>query len=334
MAGVLAVTETRAGALRGVSREVVTAARSLADEMGGGVDALVLGPPGIGEEAGGLGAFGADRILVAEDEAFGAYAPDAALRAIEELAGANDYGAVLLAASARGKDLAPRAAVRLGRPLATDVTEISVEDGRPVVVRPLYAGKALARLAFSGAPALMTIRPNVFLPREREGEGAVEPLDVAAEPSRGRVHPVESGGQGELDVAEARIVVSGGRGMGDPDNWSLLEELKDALGDGVALGASRAVVDAGWRPHEEQVGQTGKVVTPELYFAIGISGAIQHLAGMRTAKVIVAVNKDPEAPIFDVADYGIVGDLFEVVPRLTDEIRVAKESGPGVKRRD
>ncbi|HKK27692.1 MAG TPA: electron transfer flavoprotein subunit alpha/FixB family protein [Gemmatimonadota bacterium] len=324
MGGVLAVTETRGGALRGVSREVVTAARSLAGRLGGGVDALVLGPPGIGEEAGHLAAFGADRIFVAQDEAFGAYAPDAALRAIEELEGANEYRAILLAASARGKDLAPRAAARLDRPLASDVTEISVEDDRPVVVRPQYAGKALAKLAFSGAPALISIRPNVFLPEEREGDGAVEPLDVSAEPARTRVHPVESGGQGELDVAEARIVVSGGRGMGDPENWHLLEDLKDALGDGVALGASRAVVDAGWRPHEEQVGQTGKVVTPELYFAIGISGAIQHLAGMRTAKVIVAVNRDPEAPIFDVADYGIVGDLFEVLPKLTEEIRAAK----------
>jgi electron transfer flavoprotein alpha subunit len=321
MARVLAVAETRGGALRGVSREVVTAARTLASALGGGVDALVLGPPGIADAAAELGGYGADRVFVAENGAFGAYAPDAVLRAAAELHAREGYDAVVLAASAQGKDLAPRLAVRLDRPMATDVTAIEVEDGSVVVVRPEYAGKALARLRFTATPALVSIRPNVFLPEERPGEGSVETLAVEAEPARSRVQPVQGGERGALDVAEATIVVSGGRGMGGPENWHLLEDLADALGDGVALGASRAVVDAGWRPHEEQVGQTGKVVTPNLYFAIGISGAIQHLAGMRTAKVIVAVNKDPEAPIFDVADYGIVGDLFEVLPRLTEEIR-------------
>ena len=325
MGGVLAVAETRGGALRGVSREVVTAARTLASGLGGGVDALVLGPPGIAEAAGELAGYGADRIFVGEDDAYGAYAPDAALRAAADLQGRDGYDAIVLAASAQGKDLAPRLAVRLERPLATDVIAIEVEGGHVVVVRPEYAGKALARLRFAAAPAVLSIRPNVFLPQERAGAGAVETLAVDPEPARARVHPVEGGERGAPDVAEATIVVSGGRGMGGPENWHLLEALCDALGDGVALGASRAVVDAGWRPHEEQVGQTGKVVTPNLYFAIGISGAIQHLAGMRTAKVIVAVNKDPEAPIFDVADYGIVGDLFEVLPRLTEEIRKVRE---------
>ncbi len=325
MGRVLAVAETRGGALRSVSREVVTAARSLASELGGSVDALVVGPPGIARAAGELGGCGADRVFVAEDDAFGAYAPDALLRAVAGLQEREGYDAVVVAASAQGKDLAPRLAVRLDRPLATDVTSIEVEDGHPVVVRPEYAGKALARLRFTAAPALFSVRPNVFLPQERAGEGTVEELSVDPAPARSTVHPVEGGERGALDVAEATIVVSGGRGLGGPENWHLLEELGDALGDGVALGASRAVVDAGWRPHEEQVGQTGKVVTPNLYFAIGISGAIQHLAGMRTAKVIVAINKDPEAPIFDVADYGIVGDLFEVVPRLTEEIRKLRE---------
>ena len=326
MGRVLAYAETRGDELRGVARETVTAARRLADALDGSVDALVLGPPGTADRAGSLAAVGADRIFVAEDDGFGVYAPDATLRGLEELAGREDYAAVLFPASARGKDLSARAAVRLDRPLATEVTEIDVQDGAPVVVRPQYAGKALARVAFREAPALISLRPNVFLAEESPGEGGVEALDVAAEPSRHRFHPVESGEKEKVDVAEASIVVSGGRGLQGPENWNLLEELADAIGDGVALGASRAVVDAGWRPHEEQVGQTGKVVTPNLYVAVGISGAIQHLAGMRTSKVIVAINKDPEAPIFDVADYGIVGDLFEVVPRLAEEIREIREA--------
>lgn len=318
---VLAYAETRGGELRGVADETVTAARRLAAELGGGVDALVLGPPGIGDVADRLGGYGADRILVAEDDAFGVYHPDAALRALEERVEDGEYGAVLFPASARGKDLAARAAARLGRPLASEVTGIEVQDGRPVVVRPQYAGKALARVAFETSPALISLRPNVFLPEESDGAGERVALELDPASPRQRFGPVESGDREKLDVAEASIVVSGGRGMGGPENWELLEDLVDAVGDGTALGASRAVVDAGWRPHEEQVGQTGKVVNPNLYFAIGISGAIQHLAGMRTSKVIVAVNKDPEAPIFEVADYGIVGDLFEIVPRLTEEIR-------------
>ncbi len=325
MGGVLAVAEARGGVLRGVSREVVTAARTLASELGGDVAALVVGGPGISASAAELGAFGADRVFVAEGEALGAYAPDAMLRAVEELQDRESYDAIVLPATAQGKDLGPRLAARLDRPMATDVTGLEVQDGHPVVVRPEYAGKALARLRFTAAPAILSVRPNVFLPEERPGQGAVEPLSVETAPVRMKVHPVEAGERGTLDVTEASVVVSGGRGMGGPENWSLLEDLRDALGDGVALGASRAVVDAGWRPHEEQVGQTGKVVTPNLYFAIGISGAIQHLAGMRTAKTVVAINKDPEAPIFQVADYGIVGDLFEIVPRLSEEIRKVRE---------
>jgi electron transfer flavoprotein alpha subunit len=310
-----------------VADETVTAARRLADDLGASVDVLVLGPPGVADAAGRLAEYGADRILVAEDEAFDVYAPEAALRALGSIVGDGGCEAVLFPATARGKDLAPRAAARLGRPLATEVTDVSVEDGRPVVVRPQYAGKATARVAFRESPALISVRPNVFLPEESPGEGGVEEISVDPEPTSHRFHPVETGDREKLDVAEADIVVSGGRGMQGPENWHLIEDLADALGGGTALGASRAVVDAGWRPHEEQVGQTGKVVTPTLYFAIGISGAIQHLAGMRTSKVIVAVNKDPEAPIFEVADYGIVGDLFEVVPRLTEEIRELRSDG-------
>jgi electron transfer flavoprotein alpha subunit len=190
----------------------------------------------------------------------------------------------------------------------------------------VYSGKAFARITLDATPAVFSIRPNVFQPRERPAAGTVESVavEIAAEDGKSRTLRFEASGGGHLDVTEATTVVSGGRGMKGPENWGLLEGLRDALGDGTALGASRAVVDAGWRPHGEQVGQTGKTVSPKLYFAIGISGAIQHLAGMRTAQTIVAVNKDPDAPIFNVADYGIVGDLFEVVPRLTEAVKALR----------
>jgi len=327
MSDVLAYAELRGPELRGVARETVAGARRLADELGGEVHMVSVGPPGSGDEAASLAAFGADRIFTAEDPAFGVYHPDALVRAFQYLADQEDYGAILFPASARGKDLAPRVAARLDRGLATEITQLEVEDGEPVVTRPIYADKIYARVGFSERPALISVRPNVFIPEESEGRGEREELEVDPEPVHTRVSPVETSEEGKLDVAEASQVVSGGRGMQGPDNWGLLEDLVDALGPGTALGASRAVVDAGWRPHAEQVGQTGKVVSPNLYVAVGISGAIQHLAGMRTANVIVAINKDPEAPIFDVADYGIVGDLFEVVPELTEEIRKIRGDG-------
>ncbi|MFQ5680061.1 MAG: electron transfer flavoprotein subunit alpha/FixB family protein [Gemmatimonadota bacterium] len=327
MGAVLAYAEVRDGALRGVARETVSAARQLASELGSEAHALVIGPPGIDGLAADLASGGADRIFLGEGEAFANYHPDGAVRAIERLLEARDYSAVLFPASAQGKDLAPRVAARLDRGLATEVTEVAVEEGRVVATRPVYGGKAYARVGFSERPALLSLRPNVFLPTEAEGRGEVERLTVEAEPARLRVRGIEQADRGRLDVAEAGTVVSGGRGLQGSENWHLLEELVEALGDGAALGASRAVVDAGWRPHPEQVGQTGKTISPNLYFAVGISGAIQHQAGMRTAKVIVAINKDREAPIFKIADYGIVGDLFEVVPRLTEEIRKLRSEG-------
>ena len=327
MGRVLVYAETRGGELRPVAREALTAGRDLADGLGGAVDVFLLGPPGTAETAADLGAYGADRIFVAEDPSFSAYSADAALRLCEELVSRDTYAAVVFPASAQGKDLAPRAAARLDRGLATEAIAVGVEDGRPVATRPMYAGKAIASVAFSELPALISVRPNVFRAQERAGAGTVEVVEVSAEPARQQVTGIETGDRDALDVSEADIVVSGGRGMKDPGNWSILEELVAALGDGAALGASRAVVDAGWRPHAEQVGQTGKVVSPSLYFAIGISGAIQHLAGMRTAKTIVAINRDAEAPIFGVADFGLVGDLFEVVPALSSEISRAREGG-------
>jgi len=327
MADVIAYVEMRDGMLRPVARETVSAARALADELGGGVVAVALGGPGSADAARELASYGADRILTAEHAALTNYHPDAAVQAIESVSKATAAAAIVCPASARGKDLSARVAGRLDRSLAAEVTELSVEDGAVVVTRPVYAGKAYAKLRFRATPALISIRPNVFPIVEKQGGGVVETLHIEPGEARTRVTGVEGGSRERLDVREADVVVAGGRGLQAPENWNMLEDLVDALGPRATLGASRAVVDAGWRPHGEQVGQTGKVVSPSLYFAIGISGAIQHLAGMQTANVIVAVNKDPEAPIFGVANYGIVGDAFEVVPRLTEEILTLRDSG-------
>jgi electron transfer flavoprotein alpha subunit len=318
---VLAVLEQRDGVLRKVSHEVVTGGRCLADALGSGtVDALVVAAgPVRGIDA--LGGFGADKVITLTNPAFGSYAPEGYARAIVDRVQARGYRAVLFAASATGKDLAPRVAARLGRPLAQDVTDLVVESGAVIAIRPVYAGKALLKIRVAGSPAVLSLRPNVFTPVQRPKPGTPETQVVEGAAGRVVVKQIKAAPAGTLDVAEAPIVVSGGRGLKEPANFKVLEELAAAFGGRAAVGASRAVVDAGWRPHADQVGQTGKTVSPTLYVAVGVSGAIQHLAGMRTSKVIVAINKDKDAPIFKVADYGIVGDLFEVVPKLTEEIK-------------
>jgi len=320
MSHVLAVLEQRDGNLRKVSHEVVTGARRLADALGGEVHAMVLGAGAVsGSDA--AGRYGADKVITATNAGFAHYAPEGYARAVADRAKAGAYGAVVLAASAQGKDLAPRVAARLGASLAADVTDLTVDGGSVVVTRPVYAGKALLKVKVTAAPAVVSLRSNVFTPVERPKAGTAETTAVAGDAGRVVVKGIKAAAGGALDVAEAPIVVSGGRGLKEPANFKLLEELAQAFGGKAAVGASRAVVDAGWRSHGDQVGQTGKTVSPSLYIAIGISGAIQHLAGMRTAKVIVAINKDKDAPIFKVADYGIVGDLFEIVPKLTEDIR-------------
>jgi electron transfer flavoprotein alpha subunit len=320
---VLAIAEQRGGTLRQNSLETLAAGRRLADSLGVDLAAVLLGPPGIVGEAKKLAAYGADRVVVASSEFFSEYVPESFRDVVARVVQGSGAKAVLAPASAQGKDLMPRLAARLKVGLASDVTEVGVEDGRIVVVRPAYAGKVFMKLAFKTDPALICVRPRAYAPVEDARAGEVEELAVELEASSYPMSVKGAAGEqkGRPDVTEAEIIVAGGRGMQGPEKWAILEELADALGRQTALGASRAVVDAGWRPHDEQVGQTGKVVAPPLYFAIGISGAIQHLAGMQTAKCIVAVNKDADAPIFKVADYGIVGDLFEVVPRLTEEIR-------------
>ncbi len=284
----LAVLEQREGTLRKVSYEVVTAAARL----GSAVDAVVCSSAG----------------------------PEGCASAIAERAKSGGYGAVVFAATATGKDLAPRVAAKLGVGVATDVTELSVEGGTIVATRPVYAGKAMQKVRVLGKPAVISVRPNVFRPDAQASQVKPESLSVAS-PGRVVVREIKAAPAGTLDVAEAQVIISGGRGLKEPANFKMLEELARAFGGQAAVGASRAVVDMGWRPHADQVGQTGKTVSPSLYIAVGISGMIQHLAGMRTSKVIVAINKDKDAPIFKVADYGVVGDLFEIVPKLTEEIR-------------
>lgn len=323
MPDVLAYAEVRDGAAGKATREVAGVARSMADAFGGEAHVIAVGGAGTADAVAGLGAA---RAFVAEDAALEPDAPDVAAATVAARVSGGGYAAVLFPASARGKDLAPRVAARLDRGLATEIVAWELSDGALTVRRPVFAGKAIATLRFRDAPALMTVRANVFPPANRDGAGDIERIEPVGDP-RVRVVGVERSERDRLDVAEATIIVSGGRGMQDPENWHLLEDLVAALGDEATLGASRAVVDAGWRPHGEQVGQTGKTVSPNLYFAVGISGAIQHLAGMRTAKVIVAINRDADAPIFSVADYGVVGDLFEIVPRLTEAIREARREG-------
>jgi len=321
MANVMAVLEQRGGALKRVSHELLTAARGLADATGGEVHALIIGAPGVPTD--GLGDVGADKVLVAADAALADYQADRYAAVVAEQAKAGGYTSVLVGATAMGKDLAPRIAARLACPLAADVTSLR-HDGGIVVTRPVYAGKAVYTLRITAVPSVVSLRPNAVAPQPSGKAGTVETVTVAAGGPKAETIQLKAPERAALDVAEASVVVSGGRGLKEAENFKLLEDLAAALGG--AVGASRAVVDAGWRPHAEQVGQTGKVVSPNLYFAVGISGAIQHLAGIRTAKTIVAINKDPDAPIFKVADYGIVGDLFEVVPRLTQEINKIREA--------
>jgi electron transfer flavoprotein alpha subunit len=230
-------------------------------------------------------------------------------------------GAILMAATAMGRDLAGAVGALLGAGAATDCTGVSIEGGKVLARRPVYSGKAIATVAFKKAPAVLSLRPNVFPAQETGGSAAVEDLAVAFDEAdfRSAAKDVTASAQGKVELTEASVIVSGGRGLQSPENFKVRDDLAAALG--AAVGASRAVVDNGWRPHSEQVGQTGKTVAPNLYIALGISGAIQHLAGMRTSKVIVAINKDPDAPIFKSATYGIVGDVLEVVPALTQQLK-------------
>jgi electron transfer flavoprotein alpha subunit len=319
MANILAVLEVRNGVLRKGSTELLAAARRLADASGGTVDALVCSSGAVNSDTSGPG--GADRVLRATHADFANYCPEGIVATVASVSA--QYRAIVVSASATGKDLAPRIAARINAPCAMDVTSVDMTGDIIRVVRPVYAGKALQTLELRGT-AVIAVRPGAYARSATAKAGAPASVPVPPFTRRLDVTGIRTSDKGSLDVAEARVVVSGGRGLGDPKHFALLEELAAAFGGDAAVGASRAVVDAGWAEHGAQVGQTGKTVAPELYIAVGISGAIQHLAGMRTAKVIVAINRDKDAPIFKVADYGIVGDLFEVVPALTAAVKQAK----------
>ncbi|HEX7539076.1 MAG TPA: electron transfer flavoprotein subunit alpha/FixB family protein [Syntrophales bacterium] len=314
--GVWIVAEVRDGAYRKVSFEIASAARKLADELGDEVCAVLCGS-GIEGKAAELGKYGVDKVYVADNPALEPYTTDAHAAAVAKIVKEKDPAILLLGASVQGKDLAARLVGKLAAGLATDCTGLKIEGGKLIAVRPMYAGKCFGEVAFEAAPAMASLRPNVFAIVENAKAGAVEKYDPALDAGqiKTKVAEIAKDTSGKIELTEANIIVSGGRGMKGPENYTMLEDLAKVLG--AAVGASRAAVDAGWRPQTDQVGQTGKTVAPNLYIACGISGAIQHLAGMSSSKFIVAINKDPEAPIFQRADYGIVDDLFKVVPEVT-----------------
>jgi len=314
--GVWIVAEQRNGALRGVSFEIASVARKLADELGEEVCAVLVGS-GVEGFAPELAKYGVDKVYVADDAMFADYTTDAYSEAVAKVVKENDASILLLSASVQGKDLSSRLVGKLATGMASDCTDVKIADGKLLAIRPMYAGKCFGEIVVESYPQMASLRPKVFAAVQNAKAGAVVKFDagIAADSLKTKVLETQKDASGKVDLTEADIIVSGGRGMKGPDEYKIIEELADVLG--AAVGASRAAVDAGWRPQSDQVGQTGKVVSPNLYIACGISGAIQHLAGMSSSKYIVAINKDAEAPIFAKADYGIVDDLFKIVPEVT-----------------
>ncbi len=316
------VEDDRKGTPKKVMAEVVGEAARLAGLTGSQAEALWLTDTATPDGLKQLGEWGAKRVWLVEHAALAPYRGEVWAPVVAELAGKESPQAIFAPVTTRQRELMARLAARLGAGLSADSTGMALEDGKLVATRPVYAGKLLAKMTWATAPWLATLRPNVFRPAESQSgaTAAVEkPAVSIPAATMTLVERREESSTGLPELSEAEIVVSGGRGMKGPENFAILEELAKVIGG--AVGASRAAVDAGWRPHRFQIGQTGRTISPKLYLGFGISGAIQHLAGMRTSKVICAINKDPEAPIFKIADYGIVGDLFEVVPLLTQEFK-------------
>lgn len=315
MSKILVFAEQREGELKKIAFENLSLATRIGTDMGTEVVAVLIGNnlSSLGEQ---LGKFGASKVIVCQNESLNLYQPEGYAKILADLVNSEDASIVIMGSTLMGKDLAPRITARLNAALATDCISVEASEGDLKIVRPMYAGKVRAAIRLKSDKKILTIRPNVYL--AEENPVSPEIVEVGSDPGeiKTNVTEVTTGSKDKLDVTEADIIVSGGRGLKDPDNFHLITSLAEKLG--AAQGASRAAVDAGWRPYEEQVGQTGKTVSPSLYIAVGISGAIQHLAGMSSSKYIVAINKDPEAPIFKIADYGIVGDLFEVVPKMIE----------------
>lgn len=317
---VLVFAEAFGQDFRKASLEAVTEGKRIAGLLNTSLVAVAIGY-GIKETASRLGAYGTDKVLVADTPYLKTFHPDyyrtLGLEAVQK----TNPCIILIPATSSGKDLAPRLAIHLNTVVATESTKLDIEGDRLIATRPVYAGKAFLRVTMKSTPFIATLRPNAFNAKQIPSPKTllVEDLQFNRPQSRMTVHEYHAHAGKKMDLTEAGVIVSGGRGMGGPGNYKILEELAETLGG--VVGASRASVDAGWRPHSDQVGQTGRTVSPTLYIACGISGAIQHRVGMINSKVIVAINKDPEAPIFGFADYGIVGDVFQVVPALTNELK-------------
>jgi len=317
--GIWVFAEQREGQIKKVTFELLSEGRKVADQLGEELGAVLVGK-NVAGLADALGEYGADKVYVVENDVLENYTTDGYTNAVADLIKQYEPGVFLLGCTVTGRDLAAQVAQRLQTGLMTDCTGMEIADGQLVFTRPIYAGKAIVKAACPEArPVMATIRPNTFAAEANAKTPEVVKVDANTGDIRQVIKDIVRQVSERPELTEADIIVSGGRGMKGPENFKILEELADVLG--AAVGASRAAVDAGWVSHSFQVGQTGKTVSPVLYIACGISGAIQHLAGMSSAKCIVAINKDEEANIFKVADYGIVGDLFEVVPVLKEELK-------------
>jgi electron transfer flavoprotein alpha subunit len=327
MASVLVVAEIQEGKVKKGTYSALACAQKIASGTSGSVSLLAIGS-GLGAAVQELAGYGAAKVWVADDAGAKDYLAEVYAPIVAATAQAGGHDVVVTVASAFGKDLMPRVAARLGAGMASDVSGVSVEGGKIVFRRPIYAGNVIGAMTVTTRIACATARQSEFEPAAATGGSSpTEPAPKATCGAAARVQfmGIEAVKSERPELTDARVVVSGGRGLKSGENFKLLEPLVDILG--AAMGASRAAVDAGFVPNDMQVGQTGKVVAPELYIAIAISGAIQHVAGMKSSKVIVAINKDPEAPIFQIADYGLVADLFKAVPELTEEIKKLKAEG-------
>jgi electron transfer flavoprotein alpha subunit len=322
---VIVFVEHEDGAIRRIGLEMCTRGADIAKELGVPSAAVVLGT-GAGKAAAQLKGTPIDKIYVGEDNQLGSFVGDPAVDAVDALLSALGPSIGLFPLTNLGKDVAARIGVRRGAGVITDATDISVKDGAVVVQSPKFGGSVISTIAFKDSDfGVITCRANSFIARAQAGKGEIETIaSPAGGDYRVKVEEKVSQEAGKLGVEEASIVVSGGRGLGGPEHFDIIEALADSLGG--AVGASRAAVDAGWIAHSHQVGQTGKTVSPQLYIAVGISGAIQHKVGMRSAGIIVAINKDANAPIFEFSDLGVVGDLFQIVPELTTLVKERRAS--------